>query len=479
MKKTKIVCTMGPSTKDPKLIEQLILSGMNVARFNFSHGTLASHKKHMKMVRDASAKVGIPVALLLDTRGPEMRLGQFKKGTVELVEGQTFILTGRDVTGTEKQISINYTQLAKQLKPGDTILVSDGLVRLTVKKIDSLDIITRIENTGEIGSNKRVAVPGIKLGLPFLSEKDKEDILFGVQEKIDFIAASFVQQAEDVFSIRQLLETHHADIQIIAKIENQEGVAHMTEILEASDGFMIARGDLGVEISPEHVPLLQKQMITLCNQAGKPVITATQMLESMTANPRPTRAEASDIANAILDGTDAIMLSSETASGAYPLEAVKTMVAIAESIEPALNTQIDFNHYHANTTNTTNAICRATVQICDELNIDHILTTTESGFSARMIAKFRPKATLFAVTPHNTVMRKLLLVWGVHPVKGRDNTSRNTDIITKDAVKTCLKQQLIEKNDRIALTAGVPIGCQGSTNMIQIHIAGELTSLCH
>lgn len=472
MKKTKIVCTMGPSTIQPEVIESLILNGMNVARFNFSHGDQQSHHLHMQRVKDVAAKLGVHIAIMLDTKGPEMRLGKFQNGKVLLEQGNPFILTGRDVIGDEHIVSINHKVLSKEVNIGDQILLSDGLVRLTITRIDGLDIITTIENSGEMSNNKRVAVPGANLSLPFLSDKDIADIEFGIKHDVDFIAASFVQRAEDIQSIKQLLNQHAASIQIIAKIENAEGVKNMDQILNLADGFMIARGDLGVEIPAERVPLLQKQMIKLCNQVGKPVITATQMLESMTVNPRPTRAEASDVANAILDGSDAIMLSGETASGAYPIEAVKTMTTIAKCIEPTLDTELSLSRYGYHKTVTTNAICHASVQVSHELNAKGIITVTESGTTAQMVSKYRPSAPIFAVSPYEKTLRKLQLVWGVMPLKGHKK-AKSTKLMIRDAIDQCLAKQYVSHGDQVIITAGVPIGKVGTTNMIFVNTVGD------
>lgn len=335
MKRTKIVCTMGPGTDKPGTIERLLNAGMNVARFNFSHGNHEEQAERMQMVRDASLITGKPVALMLDTKGPEVRLGLFKEGKVLLEEGQEFTLTTRNVEGTEEISSVNHEGLVNDVSVGDQILLADGLVKLNVLEVKGQDILTRVVNTGEIGNRKRVAVPGVALSLPPVSEQDEKDLRFGCQQGVDFVAASFMQRGQDVVAIRRIFEEEGADIKIISKIENAEGLKNLDDILEMSDGLMVARGDLGVEIPAEEVPVLQKMMIEKCNRAGKPVITATQMLESMIQNPRPTRAEASDVANAILDGTDAIMLSGETANGAYPVEAVETMTRIAEVTEAA------------------------------------------------------------------------------------------------------------------------------------------------
>ena len=471
MKKTKIVCTLGPATRSQEAIETLLREGMNVARFNFSHGDHQGHIEHMQTLRDASKASGIPVAVLLDTKGPEMRLGTFKDGKVFLNKGQTFTLTTQDVAGDETIASINHPNLPQELKTGDAILLADGLVRLNVTSIDGNNIHTIVENNAEISNGKRVAVPGLVLTLPFLSDKDIADIRLGIEQNVDFIAASFVQCAEDVLAIKALLKEKNAGAMVIAKIENAQGVKHMEEILAVADGFMIARGDLGVEIPAEEVPLIQKRMIRLCNQAGKPVITATQMLESMIVNPRPTRAEASDVANAILDGTDAVMLSGETTIGKYPVEAVRTMKSIALVTENALDVQQGFVKFalEAKSASTSRAISRATVQIGQELKATGIITATESGFTARMVSSYRPKSPIFAVTPHEQVFRQLQLVWGVHALKGQAH--QDSDTMAKDAIKNCLDAGFIAKGDVVVVTAGVPIGISGTTNMIQVHVA--------
>lgn len=471
MKKTKIICTIGPATDQVEIIEKLIQNGMNVARFNFSHGTHAEQKDKMDAVKKASENTSIPVALMLDTKGPEMRLGTFTNGKVLLEKGKTFTLTSREVPGDETIVSINHKKLPQEVKPGDKILLSDGMVELTVISISDSDIVTMIENSGEMSNNKRVAAPGANLSLPPVSEKDIEDITFGIEQDVDFIAASFIQRAADILEIRKILEEKNASIQIIAKIENAEGVKNIEEILNVADGIMVARGDLGVEIPTEDVPLLQKKMIKMCNEVGKPVITATQMLESMIYIPRPTRAEASDVANAILDGTDAIMLSGETASGKYPLEAVKTMAQIAKKTETALNAEISLSKFGYAQTTTTNAISHATVQISLELNAKAIITATESGFTAQMVSRYRPHAKIIAVSPHKKTIRKLQLVWGVLAILGESRG--NTDQMTHGAIDLALKENQISEGDLVIVTAGVPIGTTGTTNMIQVHVAGE------
>ena len=470
MKKTKIVCTLGPATDDMEIMKELLNNGMNVARFNFSHGDHEGHKKRIDAIKQASLEVCKPVAIMLDTKGPEMRIGTFKEGKIHLEAGQKFTLTGRTVDGDQSIVSINHKTLAKEISVGNQILLSDGLIELKVIEINDLDILTQVLNSGDISNNKRAAAPGVSLNLPPLSEKDIEDIRFGITQDIDFIAASFVQRASDVITIRKILEQQNASTQIISKIENAEGVKNLEEILKVSDGLMVARGDLGVEIPAEEVPLIQKRMIHLCNQMGKPVITATQMLESMITNPRPTRAEASDVANAILDGTDAIMLSGETASGDYPVEAVKMMNLIALKTETALNTEEILTKLGYSQTTTTNAISHATVQISLELDAKGIITATESGFTAQMVSRYRPKAQIVAISPHEKTIRKLQLVWGVTAILG---TSRSdTDQMTQESIQLSLNHGLIQEGDLVVLTAGVPIGTTGTTNMIQVHVAG-------
>lgn len=471
MKKTKVVCTLGPATDTPEILEQLLINGMNVARFNFSHGNHADHRARMSAIRAASKRVGIPVAIMLDTKGPEMRLGRFKEGKVTLQKGQQFILTAEDILGDDTIASVNHKNLPNEVEVGNKILLADGLIELSVQAIHSNRIVTLVENNGVISDTKRVAAPGVSLQLPPISDKDIEDILLGIDEDIDFIAASFIQRASDVKVIRKILDEHQSSIQIISKIENAEGVKNMEEILEVSDGLMVARGDLGVEIPAEEVPLIQKAMIKLCNKVGKPIITATQMLESMMFNPRPTRAEASDVANAILDGTDAIMLSGETASGQYPVEAVKTMVTIAKRTEQAIDCETGLVRNGFKRTNTTDAISHASVQIAVELNIKGIITATESGFTAQMVSRYKPQPLIFAVTPHEKTIRRLQLIWGVIAVQGK--ASDNTDTMTKEAIQCCLDAGYIEIGDLVEVTAGIPIGTRGSTNMIQVHVAGH------
>lgn len=473
MKKTKIVCTMGPSTDKPGIIEKLIEKGMNVARFNFSHGCHEEHAKRINMVRAASKKVKRVVALMLDTKGPEMRLGKFSEGKVELIAGKTLILTSDEILGDVTRVSVNHKRLPQEVKIGDKILLSDGLVGLEVLEVKGNDIITKILNSGAMSDRKRVAVPGVHISLPPVSEQDEKDILFGVAEGMDFIAASFIQQASDVIAIRKIVEQAGGHMHIIAKIENAKGVENIDEILKVVDGVMVARGDLGVEIPTEDVPLIQKQLIKKCNSVGKPVITATQMLESMSINPRPTRAEASDVANAIMDGTDAIMLSGETASGMYPVEAVATMAQIARRVEEDfLYDETMVKRQLAMEITTTEAVSNATVHIASNLDATAILTLTETGYTPRMVSKYRPQSIVVAVTPHEKIIRQMQLNWGVYPILAP--ISKNSDELVETAVVRSLEEGLIAEGDLVVITAGLPIGSAGSTNMTRVHIVGNV-----
>ena len=474
MKRTKIVCTVGPSTDNPGILEDMLKAGMNVARFNFSHGTHEDHGRRIKQVRDAAAAVKVPVAIMLDTKGPEIRMGTFVEKKVILQAGAPFTITARDVPGTAEIVTVNYKGLPKEVAAGQTILLADGLVSLHIDKVDGPDIVTTVENTGEISNFKRVAVPDVQLGLPFLSEQDVKDILFGIEQGVDFIAASFVQKTADVLAIRRVLESKETDCHIIAKIENAAGVKNIDEILKVTDGVMVARGDLGVEIPAEDVPIVQKMLIRRCNDVGKPVITATQMLESMMVNPRPTRAEATDVANAIMDGTDAIMLSGETASGKYPVEAVTMMATLARRTEAALSYEdvmLGRSGPCALIT-TTDAISHATVQVAHELNAAAIVTSTESGYTARMVSKYRPQAAIVAVTPKERIMRRLLLQWGVMPVFVPQ--SFNTDEMVSNAIAGAMESGWVKTGDLVVITAGVPVGITGTTNMIRVHTVGQI-----
>lgn len=469
-KKTKIVCTLGPSSQTPEIIENLINSGMNIARFNFSHGTHEEHKKRIDLVRNISKKSQIPIALMLDTKGPEIRLGSFENGSIIMKAGQPFTLTTRSLLGNETIASVNYKDLPKDISIGSHILLSDGLVTLSVERITDTEIHTQILNTGKMSDRKRVAIPGTILNLPAISQSDIEDILFGIDMHMDFIAASFIQKGEDIIAIRKLLEDNHSTIKIIAKIECQAAVQNIDEIIQLSDGIMVARGDLGVEIPAEKVPTLQKMLIQKCNIAGKPVITATQMLESMCANPRPTRAETSDVANAILDGTDAIMLSGETANGLYPIEAVTTMNKVATYTEEHYPFHHQTQHYAAPT--TTESIGKGVVKIAEDLHAAAIIASTEKGSTAQMISKFRPSCPIIAVSPHKDIIRTLQLNWGVQAILGEP--AKNSDEVVHTAIQSALTHHLINVGDLVVLTAGVPVGQSGSTNMIRVQVVGDI-----
>ncbi len=476
MRKTKIVCTIGPSSESLEMLKNLMTAGMNVARLNFSHGDFEEHGRRIVNIKQARSELGLAVAILLDTKGPEIRTGKLKEEPIELIQDQHITLTTEEILGDANRLSVTYKDLPMDVEVGSTILIDDGLIGLQVLEIRGTEIDCRIVNGGAIKSRKGVNVPGVKTSLPGITEKDKNDIIFGIEQGIDFIAASFVRKASDVLEIREILERHNAShIHIISKIENQEGVDNLDEILEVSDGLMVARGDLGVEIPAEEVPLVQKRMIEKCNLAGKPVITATQMLDSMQRNPRPTRAEASDVANAIFDGTDAIMLSGETAAGRYPIESVQTMARIAERTEGALEyREILVRQSIAQQTSVTEAISQAVANSALDLDANAIITATESGYTARMVSKYRPKAPIIAVTPVEQVIRRLALVWGVLPVKGEE--ARTTDEMFDMAVDRAMKTGCVNLGDVVVITAGVPIGRSGTTNLIKVHHVGEMVA---
>jgi pyruvate kinase len=475
MRKTKIVCTLGPATDSLSTLKALLEAGMNVARLNFSHGSHKEHLERIKRFRQACEETGKAAALMLDTSGPEIRTGQVAGNLVELLSGQDFLLTSRPVEGNQHQVSITYDQLAGSVTPGQTILLDDGLIRLQVVKVQQFDIYCKVLNGGVLTNRRGVNVPGASLPFPVLTEKDKEDLRFGVQQQVDMIAASFVRSAQDVKTIRAFLNELGGKQFIIAKIESQEGVNNVKDILAQADGLMVARGDLGVEILPEEVPLVQKDMIQLCNQAGKPVITATQMLDSMMRNPRPTRAESSDVANAILDGTDAIMLSGETAAGQYPLEAVQTMSRIAEKTEASAIWQKQFDHHFTVLSSETNTIsdsvARAACLLAEKIQAKAILTSTNAGFTARQISRFRPQSTIIATTPHAYVARQLQLSWGVTPLMVAHYS--NTDEMIKSAITAACQAGFTQENDLIVITAGIPVGITGSTNLIKVHRIGD------
>ncbi len=472
MRKTKIVCTIGPASESPEIIRAMVLAGMNVARLNFSHGSHEEHRLRIEAVRRAAAETGRPVAILLDTKGPEIRLGTFAQGTVQLQAGQKFTLTTQEVAGNEEMVSVSHVGLPGDVGPGHPILLDDGLIELVVERVAGTEVVCRVKNGGEISDRKGVNLPGANVSLPAMGPRDREDILFGVREGVDFIAASFIRSVGDVLCIRRLLEEEESGIELIAKIENKQGLDNLDSILRVVDGLMVARGDLGVEIPPEEVPLAQKHMIAQCNRLGKPVITATQMLDSMIRNPRPTRAEASDVANAIFDGTDAIMLSGETASGRYPVEAVATMARLAERTELAVDWDMLISRQQAQSKSVTDAISSACRQTAVRLGAAAILTSTQSGHTARMVSKYRPRMPIIAVTPSPVVMRKLLLTWGVEPILGRETD--DTDEVIYEAITAALGNGLIGNGDLVVITAGLPVGVPGTTNLLKVHVVGDV-----
>jgi len=476
MRKTKIVCTIGPASESVEKLVELINAGMNVARLNFSHGNYEEHGMRIRNIREAAKITGKTVAILLDTKGPEIRTHNMENDAIELNEGSQVIISIEEVLGSPEKISVTYKGLIDDVQTGSKILLDDGLIALEVLSVnkDRGEIVTKVLNSGILKNKKGVNVPGVRINLPGITEKDAQDIIFGIEQGVDFIAASFVRRASDVLQIRELLEMHNAlDIKIIPKIENQEGVDNIDEILEVADGLMVARGDLGVEIPVEEVPLVQKELIRKCNILGKPVITATQMLDSMQRNPRPTRAEASDVANAIFDGTDAIMLSGETAAGSYPVEAVKTMHQIALRTEQGLQYP-DLLSQRAKQSGTTinDAIGQSVAHTALNLDVAAIVTPTTSGITARMISKYRPKAPIVAVTADESVSRKLSLVWGVYSrVAPR---AKSTDEMLDVAVEAAVESGIVKHGDLIVITAGVPVGETGSTNLMKIHMIGDI-----
>jgi pyruvate kinase len=477
MRKTKIVATIGPASESLDMLQELLKSGLNVARLNFSHGDHAEQGERIARLRQAEQQTGHKVALLLDTKGPEIRSGILKEDAVQLEKGNTLILTTEQIEGDANRISVSYAGLTEDVKPGGKILIDDGLIEVEVEKVEGNDIITRILNGGLLKSRKGINVPGVAVNLPGITEKDAADIRFGLTQNIDYIAASFVRKANDVHEIRELLEIDgKLDVQIIAKIENQEGIDNLEEILDVADGIMVARGDLGVEVPPEEVPHMQKMMIKKCNERGKPVITATQMLDSMERNPRPTRAEVTDVANAILDGTDAIMLSGETAAGIYPIEALQMMATIAERTETEMELQNKNGRQERNKRQTTitDAISQAVCNVSSDLGASAVITATESGFTAKMISKYRPSAPIIAVTPNEKVLRKLSLVWGVQPLLAK--TASSTDEMFEVSVDAAVRSGLVNYGDLVVVTAGVPVHESGTTNLLKIHVIGDVVA---
>ncbi len=470
MRKTKIICTLGPSTDKGDVLRDLIANGMNVARFNFSHGSYEEHGGRLAKLKSLRQELGKPVAALLDTKGPEIRLKEFKNGVETLEAGQTFTLTTREVEGTKEICSITYKDLPQDVQPGGTIMLDDGLIMLRIETVNDTDITCTVLNSGKIKTKKGVNVPGVHLSMPYLSQKDREDILFGIQNGFDFIAASFVRTAQDVYDIRNLLNEYDSNIRIIAKIENREGVNNIDSILAAADAVMVARGDLGVEIDFTELPGIQKNIIERSFSFGKPIVTATQMLDSMMVNPRPTRAEISDVANAIYDGTSAIMLSGETAAGAYPVEALKTMSAIAERTE---------NESHHNDLRTnegvqisvSDATAHAACLTAKDVNAAAIVTVSESGSTARLLSKYRPQQPIIACVMDEQVQRQLSLSWGITSLLM--GPAHSTDELIEMSTALAQEQGYLHNGELAVVTAGVPVGVSGTTNMIKIHMVGN------
>ena len=476
MRKTKIVCTLGPATEREGVLREMMRAGMNVARFNFSHGSHEEHKERLETLKALRTELKLPVAALLDTKGPEIRLKTFENGRVQLRTGAEFTLTTEDIVGDESRCAITYADLPRDVKAGDTILLDDGLVRLTVLGTTAAEIHCRVENDGVMKDRKGVNVPNVRLSMPYMSQRDREDILFGVEQGFDYIAASFVRTAEDVQEIRRLLDQMESDIRIIAKIENQEGVHNLPDILAAADGIMVARGDMGVEIDFTEIPIIQKEIIEQCIACGKPVITATQMLDSMMENPRPTRAEITDVANAIYDGTSAIMLSGETAAGKYPVEAVKTMDAIARRTETDINYAKRMSKLAKSTRlSVAAATAHAACTTAADVGADAILTVSQRGITARLVSRFRPGTPVVALLLDEQVQRQMALYWGVEPITMP--YAGSTDELVELAIQTAEEAGLVKNGDLVVITAGVPVGISGTTNMIRVcQVGGSLVN---
>ena len=472
MRKTKIICTLGPSTDKGDVLRDLIANGMNVARFNFSHGSYEEHGGRLAKLKALREELGKPVAALLDTKGPEIRLKEFKNGVEMLEAGQTFTLTTREVEGTKEICSVTYKDLPQDVQPGGTIMLDDGLIMLHIEQVTDTDIICTVLNSGKIKTKKGVNVPGVHLSMPYLSQKDREDIIFGVQNGFDFIAASFVRTAQDVYDIRNLLNEYDSNIRIIAKIENREGVNNIDSILSAADAVMVARGDLGVEIDFTELPGIQKSVIDRSFSFGKPIVTATQMLDSMMVNPRPTRAEISDVANAIYDGTSAIMLSGETAAGAYPVEALKTMSAIAERTENEVhyrdNRLVDAGNGQISVSDAT---AHAACLTAKDVNASAIVTVSESGNTARLLSKYRPAQPIIACVMNEQVQRQLAISWGITPLMMA--LAHSTDELIEMSTSLAKENGYLHDGELAVVTAGVPVGVSGTTNMIKIHMIGN------
>ncbi len=468
MKKTKIICTLGPASTNAEVLEKMLRAGMNVARLNFSHGTHETHKKNIELFKGVRDRLGLPAAIMLDTKGPEIRLGDFEGGFADLKDGERFTLTTKEVLGNAQIASISYKSLPNQLNINNDILIDDGKINLTVESANDEEIICRVLSGGRVSNHKSINVPHVSLDMEYLSEKDKQDLLFGIENDIDFIAASFVRRKEDVINLRKFVDYHGGqDIKIISKIENIEGVNNFDEILKYSDGIMVARGDMGVEVEYERLPGLQKRFIKKCYQSGKMVITATQMLESMISNPNPTRAEITDVANAIFDGTSAIMLSGESAVGKYPVRSVEVMSKIASQAEKdSYEMGFDSGVNYDMDTDTTNAVCDATCRAARDLNAKAIIAVTKLGQTARRMSKFRPNIPIIAATPEEKTFHQLSLSWGVYPVLAK--YQKTSDELFMHAVACAKSVDMVESGDRVVITAGVPLSVAGNTNLLKV-----------
>ena len=474
MRKTKIVCTLGPATNSEEMITRLIKGGMNVGRLNFSHGTHENHRTMIQTIRKVATKLDKPIPILQDLQGPKLRVGKIKSGLVELKKGNTISITNNDILGDETIISTTYKHLPDDVKPGDTILLDDGLIQLKVKEKKSNQILCQILEGGKLSDNKGINLPGVAISQPSFTKKDLQDLLFGIKHGVDMVAISFVRSPDDVMKVKDIIKEHNKDILVIAKLEKPEAIRHVEEIIDSSDGVMIARGDLGVELPLQKVPSLQKNIIRMAIQKGKPVITATQMLESMRHNSRPTRAEVSDVANAIFDGTDAVMLSAETATGNYPVTTVKTMAKIISEAEQASD-HILAQHLSPTekTMSIADAISHSACEAAEYLKVKAIVAFSKSGFTARMVAKYRPNTHIIAFSPAEIVQRQLNLSWGVCPLKME--FLNNTDRIIHQTEKILLEKKLVKTGDMIVILLGAPVFIKGTTNLMKLHIVGEGT----
>ena len=476
VRRTKIVCTLGPAVDSDEGVTSLLKAGMNVARFNFSHGNHDEHRERIQRLRRISAEAGIPVALLLDTKGPEIRTGNLAPGvTIELEVDDTIIVTTDDVIGTRERIGISYKELPDEVGAGNHLYIADGLIDLEIMSVEGTDVNCRVRSGGELGSRKNVNIPGVKVQLPAITEKDRADILFAIEQEMDFIAASFIRKPSDVDQIQQIVREHDSPIRVIAKIEDQEGLENIGEIVRVSDGIMVARGDLGVQLPVEEIPLAQKRIISLCNEQNKPVVTATQMLDSMIENPRPTRAELTDVANAIFDGTDAVMLSGETASGMYPAKACSTLDRIARAVEGSdeyKKQNMGGFRVVDESTDIGGAIAKATFVVAADVEANAIIAPTLRGNSPRLLSKFRPDQPVIAVTTTESVQRQLLLYWGIIPLISSE--VNDSEGMVQNAIRNALEQGLVEHGDRLVTAAGIPLRSPIPMNTIKVHILGNI-----